>query len=139
MTKHNPKQLSRILSSFTENNNIIKYTTHDWDFGCGERTFNTIEEFTEQVKKEWLNHSAIINQLRPSLVEKYEAFLFDKNHTKWGVWEAEFGWSSEEMKEEEENQLQFQYIEASLKWLDLHSSFANFQTRNSTSKYGSGV
>ena len=30
------------------------------------------------------------------------------------------------LKEEEENQLQFQYIEASLKWLDLHSSFANF-------------
>lgn len=30
------------------------------------------------------------------------------------------------LKEEEENPLQFQYIEASLKWLDLHDSFSNF-------------
>jgi len=30
------------------------------------------------------------------------------------------------LKEEEENPLLFQYIETSLKWLDLHESFANF-------------
>ena len=30
------------------------------------------------------------------------------------------------LKEEEENQLLFQYIETSLKWLDLHNSFTNF-------------
>jgi len=101
MKKHNPKHLSQILSSFSKNNNIIKYTTHNWDFGSGERTFNTIEEFTEEVKAEWLKHSSIINQLRPSLVKKYEAFLFDTNHTKWGRWGIEFGWSSNELKEED--------------------------------------
>ena len=30
------------------------------------------------------------------------------------------------LKEEEENQFQFSYIETSLKWLDLHDSFASF-------------
>ena len=30
------------------------------------------------------------------------------------------------LKEEEENQVQFQFIEASLKWLDLNDSFTNF-------------
>ena len=30
------------------------------------------------------------------------------------------------LKEEEENQFQFSYIETSLKWLDLHDAFASF-------------
>lgn len=103
MNQHNPKKLSNIISNFSRNNNIIKFTTHSWDFGQGERTFNTLEEFINQVKEEWNKYSKEIKELKPTLYEKYESFLFNKNNKSWGLNNIEIGWSSKELTGNEED------------------------------------
>jgi hypothetical protein len=104
---HNPKALVRILSSFTDNNNPLKYTTHSWDMGQLEDKWENFDVFIKQVSSEWKKVKDELKELKPQLAAKISSFLFRKNLGEkdskghliaWGEYSVEFGWSSKELK-----------------------------------------
>lgn len=109
---HNPKKLVEILSSFTKNNNDLKFVTHNWDMQTENERFSSIEDFLEKIKKEWNIVSQDLKILSPRLNAKINSFLFNKNLGKknqegilsfWGKYQILIGWSSPELKKWTDN------------------------------------
>lgn len=103
---HDPIKLASILTSFSQNNNSLKYTTHHWDKAQIEERFGNYENFIEQLHKEWRKIKKIFYKTAPRLYQKIYNFLFNSEldkensfHIKgWGIHRIEFGWSSPELK-----------------------------------------
>ncbi len=105
---HNPKELVRILSSFTDNNNTLKYAAHSWDMGQLEDKWKDFDKFMDQLKNEWNKLKNELRSLKPQLTAKISNFMFRKDLGEkdsngrliaWGEYNIEFGWSSKELKE----------------------------------------
>lgn len=101
---HNPKELVRLLKSFTQNNNALKYTTHSWEEG----NFQSYEDFMEQVKKEWKKIQNDLKKYSKHLQAKISRFLLNEKlgqkdekgyDIAWGEYNVKIGWSSPEIKE----------------------------------------
>lgn len=106
--KHNPKKLVEILSSFTKDNNDLKFTTHNWDMQDENERFPSFDDFIEKIKIEWKKISKDIAIVSPRLYAKIHSFLFNpllgkekKNGEidSWGLHQIKFGWSSPQLKE----------------------------------------
>jgi len=105
---HNPKRLVELLSSFSLNNQALKYTTHSWEWGQIEDVFDTYDNFLKQVKKEWFKINKDLKEIAPRFKSKIYGFLLneklgEKNdngfNKAWGENKIEFGWSSPKLKE----------------------------------------
>lgn len=105
---HNPSKLVEILSSFTKNNNDLKFVTHNWDMQTENDRFSSIDDFLRKIKKEWNNISKDLKILSPRLNAKINSFLFNKSlgvkneegiFSSWGKYQMFIGWSSPELKE----------------------------------------
>ncbi len=104
---HNPKKLVRLLSSFTDNNNALKYVTHSWDMGQLEDKWDDFDKFIKQINDEWKKIKGELKALKPQLTAKISNFIFRENLGEkdsndrliaWGEYNVEFGWSSKELK-----------------------------------------
>lgn len=102
--EHNPKELVKLLSVFTQNNNPLKYTTHSWEEG----KFESYEEFIKQIKVEWRKINKDLKKYSKNLHAKINSFLFNTNLggknkkgyiEAWGENKVKFGWSSPDLKE----------------------------------------
>ena len=108
---HNPKQLVKLLTGFTSNESILKYTTHSWDWGQIEERFTSYDDFMKKVRKEWDKLSPEIRKVAPKLHGKLYGFLIndklgeyivntkkEKELQRWGINRITFGWSSKDLK-----------------------------------------
>lgn len=105
---HNPKKLINLLSSFTKDNNDLKFTTHNWDLQDECERFTSFDNFIEKIKVSWKTINNDLESLSPRLYAKIYKFLFDKklglpgDDTKinsWGQYNIKVGWSCPELKE----------------------------------------
>lgn len=93
---HKPNELVKILSSFSRNN-ILKYTTHSWDFTDDEdkKDYTT---FMKNVKMEWDILDKKLTPIAPKLSAKIYNFLLEKelgiDDKRWGIYNIKIGWSS---------------------------------------------
>lgn len=117
--QHSPTKLVKILSTFSMNNNNLKYTTHHWDMDQFKQTFESYDQFIYHIEKEWNQISPNLLKLSSKLTGKISNFLFNKNLGKvidnnkirWGEYYLEFGWSSPELKEWwDKGNLPFDYV-----------------------------
>ena len=92
------KRLSEILEKFNTSDNILKYTTHMWDFGINEKPFNTFEEFLILVRKEFETFEKELQEISPNIHSKMKKFLLSEHNEAWGKENVRFGWSSPELK-----------------------------------------
>lgn len=102
--EHNPRELFKILESFTKNNNPLKYATHSWEEG----KFESYEDFINQITNEWNKINKDLRKYSKNLHAKIQSFLFNKNLGNknkkgyidaWGEYKVRFGWSSPKLKE----------------------------------------
>ena len=116
---HNPKEVVAILNLFTQNNNILKYTTHNWD----KEELDSLDNFLKEIKIEWNKVNNRLKELTPRLHAKIISFLFSKklgtlnltdNRNKvwrWGMSQIQFGWSSPKLREwTKEGNSPFSYV-----------------------------
>jgi len=105
--EHDPKGLVKILSSFTDSNNTLKYTTHNWDMEQLEDKWNDIDNFIKKNNTAWKLISNNLKKIKPQLSAKINNFLFRDNLGEkddedrlitWGEHNIEFGWNSKELK-----------------------------------------
>lgn len=96
------KNLHKILTCFTTNNNALKYTSHSW----GEGNFESYDDFMKKIRKEWNKIRKELHKNR--LSAKIQSFLFNEKLGQldakgkvqtWGQYQATFGWSSPELKQ----------------------------------------
>lgn len=92
------KRLNEILAKFNTSDNILKYTTHMWDFGINEKPFNTFEEFLILVKEEFETFEEELQEISPNIHSKMKKFLLSEHNEAWGIEKIKFGWSSPELK-----------------------------------------
>ncbi len=107
---HNPKALVSLLSKFSENNHILKYSCHSWDFGQIEGKFENYVEFIKLLQKDGKPICFKIQYIKKELGTKILTFLFsvnsagyyidkegNKKEYKWGEYSIKFGWNSSEL------------------------------------------
>lgn len=110
---HKPNELVEILSSFSRND-ILKYTTHNWDFGDDENK-KDYGKFIENVRLEWKKLEKRLTPIAPKLSTKIYNFLLEETlgiHDKrWGIYDVQIGWSSPVIKKwSNETKLPFSYL-----------------------------
>ena len=85
---HNPKELVRILTNFTEDK-PMKFTAHTWDFGeLKNSEHKTFDGYMTAVKQQWLTIESDLKELSPNLYKKVYNFLWETDA------KIAIGWSS---------------------------------------------
>ncbi len=104
---HNPKELVKLLSSFANSNNSLKYATHDWDMEQLEDKWRNFDKFIRDIGKEWKKISNDLKNLKSKTSAKINNFLFRNDLGEkddedrlivWGEHHIAFGWSSPQLK-----------------------------------------
>lgn len=113
INSHKPNELVEILSSFSRND-ILKYTTHTWDFGDDENKKNYVK-FITNVKSEWEKLDKKLTPIAPKLSTKIHNFLLEKrlgiDDKRWGIYDVQIGWSSPVIEKwSNEGKLPFSYL-----------------------------
>ena len=100
---HTPFKTVELLKYFTANEKDLKYSTHSWEEG----KYNSYEEYIENIRLEWNEIKADLENLSKRLYSKISNYLFhdrlgQKNEkgylNSWGEMRLKFGWSSPELK-----------------------------------------
>lgn len=111
--KHEPKKLIKILSEFSRND-ILKYTTHSWDFTDTDNK-KDYDTFINNVRIEWKRLNSELQEILPKLAAKIYSFILDEeldvDKKSWGMNKICVGWSSPcIMKWSREGNNPFQYF-----------------------------
>lgn len=91
---HNPKELVKLLSNFT-NDTPLKYTTHSWDFGTLQKVYGNFAGFMKVVKAKWKEIEEEVEFLSPELHKKIYDFILNDKPSYWNTEDSlNVGWSS---------------------------------------------
>ena len=106
---HKAKELESMLRKFAENNHILKYACHSWDYGKIDELFDNYDDFIRKFDSEGRPICFEIRKLKRNLGAKVLHFLnttnqdgrYEKNGEfvdyYWGEHRVQYGWKSKEL------------------------------------------